>query len=142
MFLRVELRVFSHATEDEGKVKAALGLATGGAEPDEYKTEGHHGNPIVIYTVQLTTPRDIRAFWARLQEHRQVKLILEELDRRMDDDLLVHFRLDKQEAYGGRLKVVDHDDVIAVKAKVGAYPAKRERGLEAARSFLAEVMGR
>jgi RNA binding exosome subunit len=55
----VELRVFAHATEDPEKVLTALGnlLPTDLAETAKFEKNGltgHHGNPITLFTSQLT----------------------------------------------------------------------------------------
>jgi RNA binding exosome subunit len=128
MFHRLEFRVHAHATEDEARVRQALDFATGGAEVEETVAEGHHGNPIRVLQASLGRPAEIRAFFARLPP-QDIERLVAEADRRLDDDLFFHLRLDKQEAYRGRLALADHDDVIAVRGKVASFPARRERAL-------------
>lgn len=141
MFLRVEFRTFVHATEDEAKVRAALDFTTGGTRAVTATAEGYHGNPIVILQTELSRDEEIGRFWQRLTVEGQLGQVLGQLDQRLDDDLVLHLRLDKQEAFRERLRIVDHDDVITVRAKVEAYPAKREKALPAARRYLEGVMG-
>ncbi len=141
MFLRMDFRTFVHATEDEGRVRAALDFVTGGADPEATPAEGHHGNPIVILGSRLEQGGPIDAFWRRMAEAEQVEPILDQSDQRLDEDLYLHLRLDKQEAFRGRLRVADHDDAIIVRAKVEAYPARREKALPALRDYLQGVMG-
>lgn len=138
MFHRLEFRVYAHATEDEAKVRQALDFATGGAEAEETSTEGHHGNPIHILVATLERPAAIRAFFAKL-EPGDIERLATEVDRRLDEDLFFHLRLDKQEAYGGRLRLADHDDIIAVRGKVASFPAKRERALPGLVEYLQDL---
>ncbi len=114
----------------------AFEVVSGIEEPEANKTEGFHGNPIIIYHATTKSPKAIEAFWSRVKEAGMLDEILEGLDRRIDEECYLHVRFDKQEAYQGRMKVVNHDDVIVVKAKVAAYPARRERAVEVARSYL------
>ncbi len=138
MFHRLEFRVYAHATEDEVKVRKALDFVTGGAEVEEIATEGHHGNTIRILEATVERPVSIRAFFGRLPP-RDIERLLAEADRRLDEDLFFHLRLDKQEAYQGRLSLADHDDIIAVKGKAASFPAKRERALPGLVEYLQDL---
>ncbi len=138
MFHRLEFRVYTHATEDEAKVRKALDFATGGAEVVETATEGHHGNPIRILEATVERPGAIRAFFGRLPKE-DVERLAAEADRRLDEDLFFHLRLDKQEAYQGRLSLADHDDIIAVRGKAASFPAKRERALPGLVEYLQDL---
>lgn len=142
MFHRLEFRVHSHATEEEAKVRQAFAFVTGVEEPEVDRTEGYHRNPILVLTARLETRADIAAFWERVQAEGQLDAFLRELDVRIDEDCILHARFDKQEAFQGRLRLASHDDVISLKGKVAAYPAKRSQALEAARAYLEEVGAR
>lgn len=139
MFHRLEFRVHCHATEVEERVQQAFASVSGVESPEVSKTQGHHANPITIFTASLKDAGDIDAFWRRVREAGELDAILKTLDRRIDDDCQLYLRFDKQEAYLGRLRLADHDDVISVRGKVAAYPARRERALEAAASYLKGV---
>lgn len=135
-FHRLDFRVHVHATEEVDRVRQALAFVSGVEDPSAKQTKGHHGNPITVLTATLSRSRDIRSFWARVKAEGQLAPIVSELERRIDGDGKLFLRFDKQEAYEGRLKLVRHDDVVSVKGKVAAYPARRERALEEARSYL------
>ncbi|MFQ6012434.1 MAG: RNA-binding domain-containing protein [Thermoplasmata archaeon] len=135
-FRRLDFRVHTHATEEEDRVRRALAFVSGVEEPSVQRAEGHHGNPISILTARLVRAADIRAFWDRVKAEGQLAPILSELERRVDGRGHLFLRFDKQEAYRGRLKLVRHDDIVSVKGKVSAYPARRERALEVARAYL------
>ena len=53
----------------------------------------------------------------------------------MDDSGNLFLRFDKQRAYQGDLKVVEHGDSIHLKIKIAAYPAKKKVALEIARKL-------
>ncbi len=139
MFHRLEFRVHRHATEEEARVLAAFRFLTGVDEPDREEMEGLHGNPIVVLRATLERSKDVQTFWGRVKAGGALTPILRTLDRRVDDDGLLHVRFDKQEAYQERVAVASHDDVITLRGKVAAYPAKRERALKVARAYLEAV---
>lgn len=138
-FRRLDFRVHAHATEEEDRVRQALAFVSGVEEPEARHAEGHHGNPIAILTAKVSRAADIRAFWGRVKAEGQLGAVLSELGSRLDGSGQLFLRFDKQEAYRGRLRLVRHDDIVSVKGKVAAYPARRERALGVARSYLEGV---
>ena len=66
------------------------------------------------------------------------KRILNRLEDKMDDSGNLYLRFDKQRAYSGDLKVVDHGDSIHLKIKIAAYPAKKKVAIEIARKLFEE----
>jgi RNA binding exosome subunit len=133
-------RAFCQATEDEAKVKAALLFASGGKAEniERTKCEGYYGNPIVILDVCIQSSRSIKSFFQRISQMDR-RALLEDLERRIDEDCTLYFRLDKQEAYLGRLvlgeKGEEHD-IIAVHGKVKSYPKSRESSLRSMAEYL------
>lgn len=139
MFHYLEFRVHCHATEEEARVRQAFAFVTGVEDPEMSQAEGYHGNPILVLTATLENSSDIAAFWERAKAEGQLEVVLRELDQRVDDDCNLFARFDKQEAYQGRLRLARHDDVISMRGKVAAYPAKRALALDAAREYLEGV---
>lgn len=139
MFHYLEFRAHCHATEEESRVREAFAFVTGVEDPEVSKAEGYHGNPILVLTATLENSPDIAAFWERAKAEGQLEVVLRELDKRVDDDCNLFARFDKQEAYQGRLRLARHDDVISMRGKVAAYPAKRSLALDAAREYLEGV---
>ncbi|MFQ5920342.1 MAG: RNA-binding domain-containing protein [Thermoplasmata archaeon] len=137
-FHRLDFRVHVHATEVEDRVRKALAFVSGVEDPTVKRAEGHHGNPISVLMASLRRSADIRAFWDRVRADGQIATVLAELEKRLDARGQLSLRFDKQEAYRRRMKLVRHDDVVSVKGKVAAYPARRERALEVARAYLQE----
>lgn len=139
MFHSIELRTYCHATEDRDRVTKALATLYPEGSPTLTSFEGHHRNPIVLMTCRIEGSKPITDFWRRCKETNVVHEILQDLSGRIDDEGVLHFRVDKQMAYEGHIELARHEDVIAVRAKVAAFPAKKSAILRAARESLARV---
>lgn len=142
-FHYLRFRTFAHATEELDRVREALRFAAGG-EPEVEVTEaqGHHRNPIRILTCEHDQAGPIDAFWERLaDEPGIVRTLRNDLDDRLDDDCNLYLRLSKQSAARERLGMATTDDVIRVKAKVAAYPAKPEAARETLGEYLDALDG-
>jgi RNA binding exosome subunit len=138
-FSALRFRTFCHATEDENRVRQAMDFVTGGSPIEATATEGHHGNKICILESQLTKKKDIEQFWSRVAEAGLMAEIMRNVDDRMGDDLTLGIRLDKQQAYAGRLAFDNGGDVIHLRARIVAHPAKRENALENVALFFQEL---
>ncbi len=151
----IELSAFSHTSEDPAKVKQALMNATGLTDQKLFdktfeveEVKGASGNPMEVLTVTLKNSAAFRAHKATLskgkaaaalQESSLLPKLLEELDRRMDDDLNVYFRLAKQPMLEGQAVLVRgtvEGDVITVRWKVKVYPADLDKALSAIYEYL------
>jgi len=140
-FHYVDLRAFCYATEEEDRVGCALRHYL----PDEYPveretSEGHHGDEIVVLSARVENADDVRHVMDRVLDagKGERERIVDEIEDRVDDDCAFHLRLDKQDAYDG---VSALGDGIHLRAKVEAYPAKRENAVEAVRRSLSESGG-
>jgi len=131
----LSFRAFVHATENEDRVVLAMKLATGLDEFSRVEVDGHHGNPIVILEGDVRKKRDIRRFFS-LMEGDDIIELLNSLEDRVEEDSHFYMRLDKQEAYLGRLRLAVDEDVIQVRGAVVSYPKNREAGLASMREFL------
>lgn len=149
-FLQVELRAFAHATEDPRKVEDALAFAAGFDRDNEkdakgfdaalttMPSQGHFRNPIVIMTLLLGRAAQVRRFWDRLLAEPAVqRLLAAQAHSRLDDELVFWFRLDKQAAAKGALRLAEGEDVLLVRAKLATYPKDRETGLSFLDRFFA-----
>ena len=139
MFHSIELRTYCHATEERDRVTKALATLYPEGSPALASFEGHHRNPIVLMTCRIEGSEAITDFWHRCKQTNLVHTILQDISERIDDDGVLHFRVDKQMACSGHIELARHDDVIAVRAKVAAFPAKKSAILRAAREYLAKV---
>lgn len=128
-FHYVHFRAFAHATEDPEKVKQAIREAAGvKAEIRETIVEGSHKNEIRILEAELKGRPAIDALFAKLakDDPTAVPALRRQMDTRLDDDQGFFFRLAKQSAFLGALKIANDDDAIQVRAKVASFPARRD----------------
>ncbi len=114
----IDIRVFAHATEDTDKVETAAKnlLPTELAETiifQKTNLTGHHGNPIVLFTAQLTDKKTLPIALQKIgsglnsldkEELRSnLKLHLEKRN--------LYLRFDKQAAFLGTIKFTQNDPV-------------------------------
>lgn len=134
-FHYLQLRAFAHETEDPAKVRQALANAAQGGEVpwSETQVEGSHKNRIVILEGELkSAPAAKRLFQGLARDDPQgFRRLREEADRRIDEHLNFYLRLDKQEAFLGRLRLAQDEDAITVRGKIRFFGAKRAGAAEA-----------
>lgn len=127
-FHYVALRAFAHETEDAERVRQALRHVAGDEKMsiEETVVEGTHKNRIRILEATLKSGAARKLFLA-LAAHDAAGLerLAREAPARLDENLNFHLRLDKQEAYAGRVTLASSDDAITVRAKVQSFAAKR-----------------
>lgn len=132
-------RAYCQATEEEDRVVQALETALPGALEAQEKLQGQFGNPLVAITGRIERSEAIRTVWERWCQAGLGSTLRDDLEGRVDDDGVLHFRLDKQTAFAGELIPAKGADAIDVQVKLKAYPAKREGILKVARALLAEA---
>ena len=133
-FHYTDLRGFCYATEDEERVERAIRHYLPEEYPVERETnEGHHGDEIVVLSARVDNADDVRHVMEKVLEAGERDRIVDEIEERVDDDCSFHLRLDKQEAYSG---ISALGEGLHLRAKVEAYPAKREKAVEAVRRSL------
>jgi len=122
----IKLRLVCYATEKEEILLDVMGaFHSGEDELTITKTDGHHGNPMTVMELELTKSKEFKELFQVLGKEL-VQDLKDDLDRRVDEDCTLYFRLDKQEAVQGRYTIVTHGDVISVAAKVVSHPARKE----------------
>jgi RNA binding exosome subunit len=136
-FHYIDLRAFCYATEDEKRVAEALRAFL----PEEFElqrveNEGHHGDRIVVLSARVERADEVRTVLAKLSELDDIDAVMEELDDRVDDNCAFFLTLDKQAAFKDEAK---RGNGLTLRAKVEAYPAKREKAIENARRALEDV---
>ncbi len=130
----VELRTFCYATEDEKRVEQALRtFLPEDTEIERATSDGYHGDRIVVLSTRLENADEVRHVLGQVARLPDFDRVLSELDDRVDDNTSLFMRLDKQAAFRGD---VDLGDGITLRAKVEAYPAKKEAAVENAREAL------
>jgi len=69
---------------------------------EELQSEGHHGNPITILSLQIKRTADCLCFASFVREHflkEDLARLREEMPERLGNDQVFHLRFDKQAAY-------------------------------------------
>lgn len=114
----VEVSAFSHATEDEDKVEKAMKNLLPEENRDLWLTrktlKGYHGDPITIVTGKVRTNKGATGVLQRVvQELSSLdqQRLLDELEERLDDGGNLYIRLDKQNAYLGKVRLLETDPV-------------------------------
>lgn len=140
----LSIHVFYHSTEDPNKVrKAVLNVLPSDlrneADFEEVVTEGHFGNKIGILTLRLSRNEAEKAL-------RYILCSLDKVDRQILMATLstrigtrpshIHLRVSKQDAYLGKVVLMDGDDIIKVSATINGA-----RRIEDLREFLNDLMG-
>jgi hypothetical protein len=136
-FHYVDLRAFCYATEDEKRVEQALRTFL----PEEFEleratSEGHHGDRIVVLSARVENADDVRRVLSRVADLDDFDRVLDQLDDRVDDNCAFYLQFDKQAAFKGDVKL---GTGVTFRAKVEAYPAKRETAVENARETMRRV---
>jgi RNA binding exosome subunit len=136
-FHYVDLRAFCYATEDEKRVRESLRTyLPEETDLEREETEGHHGDRILVFSTRLENADDVRYVLGKLTELDDIETVLDELDQRVDGNTAFFLTLDKQAGFDGR---VARGDGITLRAKVEAYPAKKEKAIENVRETLEEL---
>ncbi|WP_231182985.1 RNA-binding protein [Haladaptatus sp. DYF46] len=133
-FHYIDLRAFCYATEDDQRVEDSLrAYLPEEAEIERTKSEGHLGDRILIFSARVENADEMRHVLTKLRELDDIGRLRDELDQRVDDNCSFFISLDKQAAYRG---AVELGDGITLRAKVEAYPAKKDAAVENARKAL------
>lgn len=135
----LSFRAFSHATENEDRVKQAITNASGSEEFTCNKSYGYHGNPIVVIETKVTHAKDIKHALSLLSEE-DIKQLIDTIELRVDDESFFYMRLDKQEAYLGNLVLSNGEDVISVRGKIKSYPQNRENAIVSITQTLQQIL--
>jgi RNA binding exosome subunit len=110
---RIELETFCYESEDREKVEQALRNVATGTITSERMT-AHLGTKIVKLRMEV---KDLGSFMEKIRP-----LKIDPVPH--IEGNTVYFRLSKQQAYLGEIKL-DTKDVILVRVQIQAYPAKK-----------------
>ena len=135
----VDLRAFCYVTEDDRRVEDALRTLL----PEEFgidrvESEGYHGDRILVLSARVENADEVRTVLDRLGDLADDELdrLGDQLDERVDENTSFFLTLDKQAAFDGDVQL---GDGITVRAKVEAYPAKRETAIANASDLLEDL---
>ena len=94
---------------------------------------GFNDQKIILFEVILAKEKHTKQFLENLIKNideEQKKLILEQLESRLDDNLDFFLRFDKDEYLkNDKLKLIDSGNCFHIEISVAAFPKKREIGL-------------
>ncbi|MGQ9788139.1 MAG: RNA-binding domain-containing protein [Candidatus Hadarchaeaceae archaeon] len=129
-----------HATEDEQKVLEVLrSFLPSSVEIRRLCTQGHHGNPIVVFESRINQKNKLEELWRNLlmrMDEAAISGLRNSVRERMDESCFLYLRFEKQSALGGRLVLTKAGDSVHLRLKVKAFPAKREIAANKVMDFL------
>jgi RNA binding exosome subunit len=140
MIHNLSYRAFVYGTENEEKVREAIHNMMPMAHPEMEITKGYYKNQVLILHGKTSKNSEIKVLLEKLQNlsPNDKKKILKELHDRMDSRGNLFLRFDKQHAYLGDLKLVEHGDALHLKLKIAAYPAKKGEAIKVARKIFGD----
>ena len=113
--------------------------AIGEVELVASQTQGHHGNEILVIETHAKGGRQAELLFGKLSSS-DLNEMIDTIDDRMDESCNLFIRIDKQRAFDGEVVLTRGDDVIAIRIKVAAYPAKKEAAARRAKDLLNAVV--
>ncbi len=138
-FHYIDLRSFCYVTEDEERVEDALQTFL----PEEFElqrteSEGHYGDRILVLSARVENADEMRTILDAFAElpDEELETVRAELDERVNENCTLFVTLDKQAAFSGEVTL---GDGITLRAKVEAYPAKKESAVENVRDALDDL---
>ena len=134
----VKVKAVCYATEDEDLIHDVMVNLIGSDDEELFDvdiSEGLHGNPITVIDANLSHNKEYERLFRNIGEG-PLKIVLDEIEQRVDDDCVLYLRLDKQKAVQGVYEISHTGDVISITAKVVAHPAKKEIAVENAKQYL------
>ena len=134
MIHNISYRVFVYGTENEEKVIEAIKTLFPNSHPQKEIIEGYFKNPVLLLHDKIDKNRFIKDFIKILEnlDPSTKKRVINELNKKMDEKGNLFLRFDKQRAYQGNFKIIEHGDAVHVKIKIAAYPAKKENAMKEA----------
>lgn len=131
MIHRVSFRAFVSVTEDEERVRRALGIFVPLDYIESSTVKGHYGNEIVILEADLRRREGLGFFGILKEQLSQIEMnrLRGEVEIRTDEDCKFHLRLDKQAAFQGLVRLTNSGDAIDVTVHVATYPARYEEAV-------------
>jgi RNA binding exosome subunit len=136
MFRWLEVSAFCYATESPQKIRSGISRLLPGLELTEQKKYGYHGAPITILSRRSTDRKAMLGIFESLGKE-VISGLLTMLENRLDEESILHIRLDKQALILGGCALIQHGDAVVIRCKVDART--RGQGIEALREFLSKA---
>ena len=122
--LHVHAAATAHELQDIDLVTQALEWLTE-TEWNVDMTTSYHGPRVAMLSTQIKKNKQIDSFVEKLQPHHAT--ILSELDARLDENNVIHLRLNLESVIGQMVELIsstDSDPVIKVRIKLAVYPGQ------------------
>ena len=122
--LHVHAAATAHELQDIDLVTQALEWLTE-TEWNADMTTSYHGPRVALLSTQIKKNKQIESFVEKLRPHHPT--ILSELDTRLDENNVIHLRLNLESVIGQRVELIsstDKDPVIKVRIKLAVYPGQ------------------
>ena len=136
MLLSLSLTVFVRATEDVNKFLAVF-RELFGKEVSVERAEGVLGNPIIIIRAEARKKKAEKVWEDVKRRTEGIERIREDVEERLDGEGVLHLRFDKDTFVDGRFVPAEGGRTVKMEIKVTAFPARREKLIEAVRELLA-----
>ncbi len=138
----IRLRANCHPTEELPKVQKAVQFVAGQDDkafhPVVTPLESHHGGTVRLVEAALDKSRQVRDLLQRLLGLPGAREELTRtLDARTDEDGVFYARVDKQDAFAGKLTLTRGEDCVQLRLKLEHYPATRDAALASLAQWLA-----
>ncbi|MCD6110987.1 MAG: hypothetical protein J7K08_04850 [Thermoplasmata archaeon] len=139
-FHYMTVEVFVHATEEKEKVVEAVRNILGedafsASSFEETYAEGYHKNPIGILRWTLRSSSRAGSVLKRVMEEVGEELFTQ-IEDRVDDEGVLHIRLDKMKAYRGEIALARGREPVVLRFKIASYPRGREGAVRTLRRFI------
>lgn len=131
----IRINVFGYATENEELIYEAISKLAGTDEIECDVADSEHGNRLIILSCELTKQREIVPIFVNLGRDL-INELLNDLEKRIDDDCVFYLRLNKQDLVQDRCVIAHHGDVLSITGKIVSHPARKEIATENMRNFL------
>lgn len=128
MIHNIRFRIFIYNDEDEEELIQGLLNILPNCEIQKEEAEGIFEEPITILTGLVDKKRFTKEFFNNLKnlDKDQLTKLLNDLDKKMDDNGNLFLRFSIEDAIDGKWTIVDSGNCIHLKVKIAAYPAKKE----------------
>ena len=129
--LHVHAAATAHELQDIDLVTQALEWLTE-TEWNVDMTTSYHGPRVAMLSTQIKKNKQIDSFVMKLQPHHAT--ILSELDARLDENNVIHLRLNLESVIGQMVELIsstDSDPVIKIRIKLAVYPGQEVEAIAA-----------
>jgi len=129
-FREVRAEAFVHATESPEAVERALNAVLPGVRFERRDLGGHFGQALGQISGVERAPSRVAEAMDRVRQAVGPE-VARSVERRLDEDLTLHIRFDKQEAFAERLRLESRpqNDVVKLQARLKATRRTRDDAL-------------